>query len=218
LDNGVSFVNPSTGGLMPEQTHSIDAARRWRMLLYAPLYLSSHCINHCLYCHFRFPNKLQREHLERAAALAEAEALQRGGFRHVLLVAGDYPQLTSPHLKLAFSLPRIHDAPDDFAPPYPADDETLLRLYCSLRLAFPTAELVLSTRERPVLRDRLAAICITQMSAGSCTSPGGYTLAESEPRPLEQFPVADRRTAAAVAGGLRRAGFDVCWEIEEVHR
>ena len=65
------------------------------MLLYAPLYLSSYCINHCLYCHFRYPHQLQREHLDKNAALAQAEFLERRGFRQILLVAGDYPRLTS---------------------------------------------------------------------------------------------------------------------------
>ncbi|MCS7306443.1 MAG: radical SAM protein [Thermoguttaceae bacterium] len=257
-----------------------------RMFLYAPLYLSNYCINYCLYCGFRYPEQIPRRQLSVQEALQEAEVLYRWGFRHLLLVAGDFPsrthldyltdivrrlhqrgfqlaveiapQTTSayealratgvcgvtlyqetyqedfyyqyhprgvksaydwrlegleraaeagmgrlglgillglappeqdllamlrhalylhqrfPDRILAFSLPRIHDAPSSFRIPYPVTDEQLVRFYCVLRIAFPWAELVLSTREPAWLRNRLAKICITQMSAGSSTAPGGY--------------------------------------------
>ena len=45
--------------------------------LYVPLYLSSYCINHCLYCAFRYPHPLQRDHLSEQDALAQAEILGR---------------------------------------------------------------------------------------------------------------------------------------------
>ncbi len=308
--------------------HFVDRrapSRRRRMMLYAPLYLSSFCINHCHYCSFRFPQQLERQQLSTEAALAQATILRQRGFRHLLLVAGDFPRLTStdyftpiisalvergfsvaveiapqstlayaklaragvcgvtlyqetyqedlynryhplgpktwydwrlegperaaeagmkrlglgillgladphqdlrdlighgrylhqrfPHLQLAFSLPRIHQAPDGFDPAGRVDDDTFLRLYCALRLAFPTADLVLSTREAPDLRDRLAGICITQMSAGSSTAPGGYDGDDPDPRQRQQFPVCDQRTAAEVADALRRAGFEVHWGL-----
>ena len=78
-------------------------------------------------------------------------------------------------------------------------------------VAFPRAELVLSTREPETLRNRLATICITQMSAGSCTAPGGYEDAGGR-RAGEQFPVCDQRSPAEVADWLREAGFAVAWE------
>jgi 2-iminoacetate synthase len=295
------------------------------MLLYAPLYLSSFCINHCLYCGFRYPHELERQHLGRDEVLSQAEFLRQKGFRHILLVAGDFPRLTSrsylvemvallagagfsvaveiaaqttfayahlaragacgvtlyqetyqealynryhplgtkvwfdwrleaperaaeaglarlglgillgladsrqdlralvghgryltnrfPHVRLALSLPRIHEAPEGFEIPFPVDDDMFIRLYCTLRLAFPSAELVLSTREPPALRDRLAAVCITQMSAGSCTVPGGYGTAQQDSPQREQFPVHDQRSPAEVADYLNRAGFAVRWQI-----
>jgi 2-iminoacetate synthase len=297
---------------------------RRMMMLYAPLYLSSFCINHCVYCAFRYPHSLVRRQLSVEEALAQAEVLRRRGFRHLLLVAGDFPRMTSPDyltgivralveegfsvavevapqttlaytrmaragacgvtlyqetyheplyaryhplgpktwfdwrleaperaaetgmsrlglgillgladpqedlralighgrylldrfpaLQLAFSLPRIHEAPADFEPPCPVDDEMFVRLYCALRFAFPTAHLVLSTREQPALRDRLARICITQMSAGSSTAPGGYDAEEVDLQRHGQFPVCDDRSPAEVTDMLRGAGFDVHWE------
>ena len=99
-----------------------------------------------------------------------------------------------PAIQLAFSLPRIHEAPDKFTPPCPVDDPMLIRLYCVLRLAFPTADLVLSTREPPELRDRLARICITRLSAGSSTAPGGYDDDGRNQPERQQFPVSDHRS------------------------
>jgi 2-iminoacetate synthase len=117
-----------------------------------------------------------------------------------------------PDRKFAFSLPRIHDTPAGFRVPFAVDDGTFVRMYCALRIAFPRAELVLSTREQPALRDRLATICITQMSAGSCTAPGGYEESEGTPRAGEQFAVCDRRSPAEVAAWLQNAGFDLAWQ------
>jgi 2-iminoacetate synthase len=116
---------------------------------------------------------------------------------------------------LAFSLPRIHQAPEDFEPPAPVDDDTFVRMYCALRAAFPAAELVLSTREPPELRDRLTVTCITQLSAGSSTAPGGYENGEPPDCPHaagEQFPVTDRRSVSDVAAWLAESGFEVTWD------
>jgi len=294
------------------------------MALYAPLYLSSHCINYCTYCGFRYPHQIRRKHLTQEEAVREAAVLGERGFRHILLVAGDFPSLTTvdyysgilreltargiypaveiapqstnayaelaaagargvtlyqetyvedlyrlyhprgskasfdwrlegleraaeagmarlglgvllgladprqdlacmmrhgrylesrfPDRTLAFSLPRIREAPQGFLAPYPVDDETFVRLYCALRIAFPRAELVLSTREPAWLRNRLAAVCVTQMSAGSCTTPGGYEDAATAEELGQQFPVCDRRSPAEVADWLRSAGFEVAWD------
>ena len=92
-----------------------------------------------------------------------------------------------PDRTLAFSLPRIHEAPEGFEIPFAVSDEDLIRFYCALRMAFPRAVLVLSTREQADFRNTLAKICITQMSAGSSTAPGGY--GPRNPQAVgEQFP------------------------------
>jgi len=130
-----------------------------------------------------------------------------------LMRHGRYLETRFPDRTLAFSLPRIHDAPDDFQPPYTVDDETFVRFYCVLRVAFPRAELVLSTREPEALRHRLAELVITQMSAGSSTIPGGYEDTDDAETPGEQFPVCDQRPPAEVADWLRAKGFEPTWEI-----
>jgi len=127
-------------------------------------------------------------------------------------------QLTTDHpdLRIAFNLPRIHRAPDGFAIPFPVSDEQFVRLYCSLRVAVPSANLVLSTRESASLRDRLAGICITQMSAESSTAPGGY---EDSPMPVteddgdgRQFEISDDRPAGEVAAALASQGIATVWK------
>jgi 2-iminoacetate synthase len=126
---------------------------------------------------------------------------------------GLYLQRRFPDRTIAFSLPRIHEAPDDFEIPYPVSDDDLIRYYCALRIAFPQSVLVLSTRESAALRNRLAEICITQMSAGSSTAPGGYQAGSDTTG--EQFPVADHRPPAEVADWLQHEGIQVCWAAGE---
>jgi 2-iminoacetate synthase len=296
--------------------------QRHRVFLYAPLYVSSQCINYCTYCGFRYPLEIDRRHLTVEQAGTEADILLSRGLRHLLIVGGDFPSQTTtdyyrqiaqtlvdrgafpsieiaaqttasyaqlvdagvcgltlyqetydesrystyhvrgpkasyhwrleahdraaesgmsrlglgillgladpyrdllammrhaaylarrfPDRRLAFSLPRIHEAPEAFQVPYPVSDEELMRMYCALRIAFPQAELVLSTRESAALRNRLARICITQMSAGSSTTPGGYQAAADAGG--EQFPVADHRPVHEVADWLSSEGFRVTYQ------
>ena len=125
---------------------------------------------------------------------------------------GRYLQSRFPNVALAFSLPRIHEAPDGFEPYAKIDDETFIRLYSVLRVAFPSAELVLSTREAPALRNHLAGVCITRMSAGSSTSPGGYEEELSDQPTRQQFPITDDRSPGEVAQWLTTNGFDVRWD------
>ena len=310
---GDNFASPrDAGSVVPPQR---------RMLLYAPLYVSSQCVNYCTYCGFRYPLDIARRHLTTDQALDQAQILRDRGFRHLLIVGGDFPSQTTPayyrdivaalvnhgvepsieiapqstdayadlvsagtcgvtlyqetyneqlyaryHIRgpkssyhwrleshdraaeagmprlglgvllgladpredllammrhalylqrrfpdraLAFSLPRIHEAPDGFETPYTVSDDELIRFYCALRIAFPKATLVLSTRESARLRNRLARICITQMSAGSSTAPGGYQADNNATG--EQFPVADHRGPAEIADWLQREGIQVCW-------
>jgi 2-iminoacetate synthase len=74
-----------------------------------------------------------------------------------------------------------------------------------LRIALPGAGIVLSTRERAVLRDRLVPLGVTHMSAGSSTEPGGYSTPGSAG---EQFHLEDTREPERVAQRLREMGYD----------
>ncbi len=110
---------------------------------------------------------------------------------------------------LSLSFPRIRPAAGAFQPRSLVDDRALVQILCALRIVLPDAALVLSTREPAALRDRLALLGITRMSAGSRTNPGGYTAdAESAEG---QFSVADERGLAEMRQVLAGLGFDpVC--------
>jgi 2-iminoacetate synthase len=65
--------------------------------LYAPLYLSNECVNHCLYCGFSRENKIARQTLSPKNAAREAGILYDEGFRHILLVSGESPKQIGYH-------------------------------------------------------------------------------------------------------------------------
>ena len=117
--------------------------------------------------------------------------------------------------KIAISFPRIRATVGGFAAPHPVSDRDLVQMICTLRLALPDADLVLSTREPPALRDAMLTLGITRMSAGSQTNPGGYcqeTSTEEESRTGKQFQVEDLRSAHEVAAQIAARGLDPVWK------
>ncbi len=111
---------------------------------------------------------------------------------------------------VAVSIPRMREAQGGIAPPHPVSDRDLLHLVLAYRILLPDSPLVLSTREPAAVRDRLATLGITQMSAGSKTEPGGYAAKED---PYEaQFHVEDGRSPDEVARRLRDLGLDPVWK------
>lgn len=73
------------------------------------------------------------------------------------------------------SVPRIRPAPTvEYKPQYPVSDDDFLKLIAILRLAVPYTGMIISTRERPEIRKFAFKIGISQASAGSVASPGGY--------------------------------------------
>jgi 2-iminoacetate synthase len=111
--------------------------------------------------------------------------------------------------QVTVSVPRIRPSASGFQPRTEVADHDLTQLICALRLFLPDAGLVLSTRERPELRDALHRIGITHTSAGSHTEPGGY---EHPGEAEEQFDVADHRSPSDVAASLRAMGYEPVWE------
>ncbi|MHC4130876.1 MAG: 2-iminoacetate synthase ThiH [Planctomycetota bacterium] len=88
-------------------------------------------------------------------------------------------------------------------------DKHLAQMIVALRLCFADIGLVLSTRERSELRDHLINFGITKMSAGSKTSPGGYTKRKTA---TEQFEIDDNRSPDEVASMLRAQGLEPVWK------
>lgn len=110
---------------------------------------------------------------------------------------------------MTVALPRLEPAAGFASPPTVLTDEEFTLALCALRLALPDAGLVLSTRESPRMREGLARLGVTHMSAGSRTEPGGY----SDPGGAEeQFEISDVRAPAEVVADLRAAGYDPVWK------
>jgi len=112
---------------------------------------------------------------------------------------------------ISFSFPRLRPAAGVPAAEFPhlLTDKNLVQMVLALRLCFADAGLVLSTRERPQLRDHLVGLGITRLSAGSRTSPGAYS---SPKTGLQQFEVDDPRKPMEVAAMLRKKGFEPVWK------
>ena len=63
-----------------------------RIVLFAPLYLSNYCINHCVYCPYHATNKhIGRKKLTQDEVRAEVIALQDMGHKRLALEAGEDP-------------------------------------------------------------------------------------------------------------------------------
>lgn len=134
--------------------------------------------------------------------------------------------------QITVSVPRLRPAAGGFRPLFPMSDRELVQLVCALRMTFPQVGIVLSTRERAPLRDALASIGVTMMSAGSHTEPGGYTrqgrehlhhtvrgrIVAPEYQDGEdqlatgQFEISDERSPGEIAAVLRHQGLEPVWK------
>ncbi len=90
--------------------------------------------------------------------------------------------------------------------PYPVDDEQFKLVVAVLRLALPHAGIVLTTREAPAMRDELLSAGVSQISAGSSTSPGGYLEKNREIAAVDQFKVHDSRSLKEVLKAICNKG------------
>jgi len=75
------------------------------------------------------------------------------------------------------SMPRIEPATGSAVasnPPYRVSDADFRKIIAILRLTVPYTGMILSTRENATMRRHAYDLGISQISAGSCTNPGGY--------------------------------------------
>ncbi len=105
------------------------------------------------------------------------------------------------------SVPRIEPAPG--APfsediPYPVNDDEFRKIIAVIRLALPYTGIILSTRESTELRQELFRYGVSQVSAGSKTSIGGYDEEEEEDG---QFALGDQRSMEEVISDMVDMGF-----------
>jgi 2-iminoacetate synthase len=321
-----AFISPAAEAYLEEmaqQAHRITVQRFGRTIqLYAPLYVSSYCLNSCRYCGYNRTNKIPRTRLTIDQAMADADIIASEGFRHILLVSGEDPEfVTADYLaelanrlrskfssvsvevypmsrddyrslfeagidgvtlyqetydrktyaeyhiagpksdydnrlsihdrtasagmrrlgigvllgladfrletlalaehaaylmkrywrgQVSFSFPRLRPAPNVTSRfDHLVSDRELVQMALALRLCFPDAGIVLSTRERAALRDNLVRLCVTRISAGSRTNPGGYS---GRTDTAKQFEIDDTRSAAQVAEMIRSTGAEAVWK------
>lgn len=102
------------------------------------------------------------------------------------------------------NFPRMRPAENDgFQPNVIMSDRELAQVTFAMRIFDPDVDISYSTRETPDIRDAMATLGVTTMSAGSCTEPGGYCC---YPQALEQFHKADARTPQEIEAALLKLG------------
>jgi len=85
----------------PEVWDAVFEAADWikrtvygnRIVLFAPLYISSPCVNECLYCGFRSGNNATAHiHMDRDSLVRETESLVGQGQKRLVVVYGEHPK------------------------------------------------------------------------------------------------------------------------------
>jgi 2-iminoacetate synthase len=93
----LSLLSPAAETFLEElaqRAHQLTEQRFGRVIsLFAPLYLSNVCTNCCIYCGFNVRNPVERLTLTLDQAVEEGKYLREKGFRHLLLVSGEAPQV-----------------------------------------------------------------------------------------------------------------------------
>jgi 2-iminoacetate synthase len=96
VDDLMALLSPSAAPLledMAQASHRLTMQRFGRIIqLYAPIYVSSECINACVYCGFNQHNRIGRTTLTQAEVIQEGISLSRSGFCHILLLTGESPR------------------------------------------------------------------------------------------------------------------------------
>lgn len=62
-----------------------------RVVIFAPLYISDHCINNCVYCGYRQDNQFERRRLSQEELAEEVRLLENMGHKRLALEAGEHP-------------------------------------------------------------------------------------------------------------------------------
>ena len=103
-----------------------------------------------------------------------------------------------PHGEIAFSCPRLRPIiNNDKINPMDVHETQLLQVVTAYRLLMPWASITVSTRECARVRDHLASIAATKVSAGVSTGIGGHS-EEIEEEGDSQFEISDNRSVDQV--------------------
>jgi 2-iminoacetate synthase len=108
------------------------------------------------------------------------------------------------------SIPRIEpaqNAPAALDVPHQVSDVDFKKLVAVLRCAVPYTGMILSTRESPEIRSELLNLGVSQISAGSKTSPKGYSESLTNHEDEEQFSLNDTRSTGDIIKSTIKQGF-----------
>lgn len=111
------------------------------------------------------------------------------------------------------SIPRVkpaQNAPASYRTNYAVNDSDFKKLVAILRIAVPYTGIILSTREPAHLRNELFNLGVSQISAGSKTSVGGYKQAfdfHQTDQEVGQFMLNDCRSSGEVIFDVIKMGF-----------
>jgi len=109
------------------------------------------------------------------------------------------------------SIPRLEpavNAPAAECPPHAVEDLSFKKMIAILRLAVPYTGIILSTREKAELRRDLFNVGVSQISAGSKTTPGGYKKEiKDSTNEFGQFQLGDHRSLNEVVQDVCQLGY-----------
>lgn len=127
-----------------------------------------------------------------------------------MLMHAEYMDKTlgvGPH---TISIPRLEpasNAPAANKIPHAVDDLSFKKMIAILRLSVPYTGIILSTREKPELRRELFNVGVSQISAGSKTTPGAYKKDNESDAEFGQFQLGDHRSLDEVVKDVCNLGF-----------
>lgn len=121
-----------------------------------------------------------------------------------------YLEKTYWRTQYSVNFPRMRPSENGgFQPNVVMSDRELAQVTFAMRIFDHDVDISYSTRETPEMRNNMATLGVTTMSAESHTDPGGYAC---YPQALEQFHVADARTTAQVVADLKKIGVQPVWK------
>lgn len=121
-----------------------------------------------------------------------------------------YLEKTYWRTQYSVNFPRMRHAENGgFQPNVIMTDRELAQATFAMRIFDHDVDISYSTREPARVRNNMATLGVTTMSAESRTDPGGYAC---YPNSLEQFEISDGRRAAEVERDLRALGLEPVWK------
>lgn len=112
--------------------------------------------------------------------------------------------------KYSVNFPRMRPAQNEgFHPNCYMTDKQLAQATFAMRIFDHDVDISYSTREPAFIRNNMAMLGVTTMSAESRVNPGGY---HTYPQALEQFTVSDNRKVGDIIASLKAVGREPVWK------